>query len=397
MSGIKSYHRPGFAAKAGLAWILLIVALALPGYLILPDDSPHADQQIPEVALREPGFSTTVLAIRNTEDETISWLQKMLYGARSPFIYIPVNRIEWQGDSLIIEKFAGKDAETGARITGPRKAYHILEAGYRLSANNPEITRNGEKYRFKDAQEIWQEVAPSEAKALILQRQIRVRTWWLGADNYGRDLLSRLIIGARVSLGVALLAVLIALTVGIAIGAVAGYFGGKVDDLAMYLMNVVWSIPTILLVFAIVMALGRGVGIIFLAVGLTMWVDVARLVRGQVMGLRRLPFVEAAVSMGFSDARILVRHILPNILGPVLVIAASVFSTAILIESGLSFLGFGIQPPMPSWGNILNENYGYAISGKPFVAILPALAILLTVLAFNLISNGLRDVLDVRE
>lgn len=396
MSATKSYHRPGFAAKVGLAWILLVVALALPGYLILPDDSPNADQQIPEVALREPGFSARILAIRNAEVETMGWVQKMLYGTHSPFIYIPVNRIEWQGDSLIVEKFAGTDGETGARITGTRKAYHVLEVGYRLSANNPEITQNGGKYRFKNDREKWQEVAPSEAKALI-QQQIRTRTWWLGADNYGRDLLSRLIIGARVSLGVALLAVLIALTVGIAIGAVAGYFGGKVDDLAMYLMNVVWSIPTILLVFAIVMALGRGVGIIFLAVGLTMWVDVARLVRGQVMSLRRLPFVEAAVSMGFSDARILARHILPNILGPVLVIAASVFSTAILIESGLSFLGFGIQPPMPSWGNILNENYGYAISGKPFVAIFPALAILLTVLAFNLISNGLRDVLDVRE
>jgi peptide/nickel transport system permease protein len=201
----------------------------------------------------------------------------------------------------------------------------------------------------------------------------------------------------RISLLVGLIAVLISLTLGILLGAVAGYFGGKIDDIIMLIINTVWSIPTILLVFAIVLVFGRGIGIIFLAVGLTMWVDVARLVRGQVLSLKEMAFVEAAKSMGFNTVRILTRHILPNILGPVMVIAASNFATAILIESGLSYLGFGIQPPTPSWGTMLNENYGYAIGGKPFLSLIPALAIMLMVLAFNLVGNGFRDALDVKS
>jgi peptide/nickel transport system permease protein len=164
----------------------------------------------------------------------------------------------------------------------------------------------------------------------------------------------------------------------------------------MLLINTVWSIPTILLVFAIVLALGRGIGVIFLAVGLTMWVDVARIVRGQVLSLKEMLFIEATRSMGFSTARTIWRHILPNVLGPVMVVAASNFATAILVESGLSYLGFGIQPPAPSWGTMLNENYGYAIGGKPFLAVVPAIAILLMVLAFNLVGNGFRDALDVK-
>ncbi|MEY3194185.1 MAG: hypothetical protein RIQ78_282, partial [Bacteroidota bacterium] len=185
-------------------------------------------------------------------------------------------------------------------------------------------------------------------------------------------------------------------TIGLFLGLVGGYFGGKLDDIVLLVINTVWSIPTLLLVFAVVMALGRGVGIIFLAVGLTMWVDVARIVRGQVLSLRSLPFVEAAQSMGFGHWRILRRHIVPNLLGPVLVVAAGNFATAILVESGLSYLGFGVQPPTPSWGSMLNENYGYAISGKPLLALAPAFAIAIMVLAFNLVGNGLRDALDVK-
>jgi len=208
-------------------------------------------------------------------------------------------------------------------------------------------------------------------------------------------MISRLILGVRISLLVGLIAVLIALSIGISLGAMAGYFGGRLDDFILLLINTIWSIPTLLLVFAIVLALGRGIGIIFLAVGLTMWVDVARIVRGQVLALKEIQFVEAAQSMGFQSGRIIFKHILPNVLGPVMVIAASTFATAILIEAGLSYLGFGIQPPTPSWGTMLNENYGYAISGKPFLALIPAFAIMLLVLAFNLVGNGLRDAMDV--
>ena len=149
--------------------------------------------------------------------------------------------------------------------------------------------------------------------------------------------------------------------------------------------------------FAITLALGKGYWQVFIAVGLTLWVNVARLVRGQVLSIRELNYIEATKAMGFSNARTIIRHILPNIMGPVLVIAASNFASAIVIEAGLSFLGLGVQPPQPSWGLMIKENYNFIITNNPMLAIAPGIAIMLLVLAFNLLGNGLRDVLDVRS
>jgi peptide/nickel transport system permease protein len=226
---------------------------------------------------------------------------------------------------------------------------------------------------------------------------VTTKTFWLGTDKFGRDILSRLIIGTRVSLGVGFIAVLISLTAGIFLGAVAGYFRGKTDDVIMWFVNVIWSIPTLLLVFAVTLALGKGYWQVFVAVGLTLWVNVARLVRGQVLGIRELNYVEASKAMGFSHSRTIFRHILPNIMGPVIVIAASNFASAIVVEAGLSFLGLGVQPPQPSWGLMIKENYNFIITSNPMLAIAPGIAIMLLVLAFNLLGNGLRDVLDVRS
>jgi peptide/nickel transport system permease protein len=144
------------------------------------------------------------------------------------------------------------------------------------------------------------------------------------------------------------------------------------------------------------MALGKGFWQIFIAVGLTMWVSVARLVRGQVMAIKEMEFVEAARALGFKNSRIIIRHILPNVLGPLMVIAAGNFATAIIIEAGLSFLGIGIQPPMPSWGLMIKENYNFIITHNPLLAVIPGIAIMILVLAFNLLGNGLRDALDVK-
>jgi peptide/nickel transport system permease protein len=205
-----------------------------------------------------------------------------------------------------------------------------------------------------------------------------------------------LIIGTRVSLAVGFIAVLISLTLGVVLGALAGYYRGWVDEIIMWLINVTWSIPTLLLVFAITMALGKGFWQIFIAVGLTMWVSVARLVRGQVMALKELEYVQAARALGFKNSRIILRHILPNILGPLMVIAAGNFATAIIVEAGLSFLGIGVQPPQPSWGLMIKENYNFIITHNPMLALIPGFAIMLLVLAFNLLGNGLRDAVDVK-
>jgi peptide/nickel transport system permease protein len=164
----------------------------------------------------------------------------------------------------------------------------------------------------------------------------------------------------------------------------------------MWLINVIWSIPTMLLVFAITLILGKGFWQVLIAIGLTMWVNVARLIRGQVMSIRTLDYIEAARVLGYSHTRIIFKHILPNVMGPVIVIAASNFASAILLEAGLSFLGIGVQAPQPSWGLMIKENFNFIITQNPMLALAPGFAIMLMVLAFNLVGNGLRDALDVR-
>lgn len=180
-------------------------------------------------------------------------------------------------------------------------------------------------------------------------------------------------------------------------GSLAGYFGGKVDAFIMWIINVTWSIPTLLLAIAITLALGKGFWQVFIAVGLTMWVEVARVVRGQIMSVKEMQYVTAARALGYNDFRIITKHILPNIMAPVIVIAAANFAAAILIESGLSFLGLGAQPPMASWGAMIKDHYNYIILGKPYLALIPAFCIMLLVMSFMLVGNALRDALDVKS
>jgi peptide/nickel transport system permease protein len=226
---------------------------------------------------------------------------------------------------------------------------------------------------------------------------ISERTYILGTDSFGRDLLSRILCGTRVSLSVGFISVFISLLIGISLGAIAGYYRGRVDAAIMWLVNVVWSIPTLLMVIAISLALGKGFWQVFVAVGLTMWVEVARIVRGEVLSVRENEYVEAAKTLGFSHFRILFKHILPNVMGAVIVISAANFASAILIEAGLSFLGIGAQPPMPSWGTMIKDHYAFIVMGKSYLAIFPGIAIMLLVLSFVLLGNALRDALDVRS
>ena len=215
---------------------------------------------------------------------------------------------------------------------------------------------------------------------------------WLGTDRYGRDFLSRLMAGSAISLGVGFTAVLISLLLGILLGAWAGYRGGRIDSVVRWVIQVVWTLPTLLMVLAITLAFGKGLWQVFLAIGLTMWVDVARVVRGQFLSLREMEYIQAAKGLGFSDLRIMLRHMLPNAVGPIVVIAASNFAAAILIESGLSFLGYGAQIPTPSWGNIIQEHYHLITGRHAWLAIAPGFLIVSVVLAFTFIGDGIREV-----
>ena len=177
----------------------------------------------------------------------------------------------------------------------------------------------------------------------------------------------------------------------------AGYYGSWLDKIVMWFVSVVWSVPTLLMVIAVSLALGKGFVQVFIAVGLTMWVEVARVVRGEVIRLKERTFVKAGLTLGYSHTRLMINHILPNVWAPVIVISAANFATAILLEAGLSFLGVGTQVPMPSWGAIIRDHYEFLTTSSAFLPLFPGLCIVLLVFAFMILGNVLRDKLDVKK
>ncbi|GAB2696665.1 hypothetical protein GCM10027037_20770 [Mucilaginibacter koreensis] len=358
-------------AVAGLVIISLTVLAAVLGYIVMPDSTPNANSMTLQLSIKKPSTRMMMLRIRKAEPvDTLNILQKMLFGQPAFYDQVPITGYHFNGDSVYVNQYIS--AEDKPEV----KAYALTDV---VKASKLE----SKKYK--------------DLRAQILHEDIITRTYWLGTDIYGRDLLSRLILGARVSLAVGLMSVIISLLVGISIGALAGYSGGWLDSTLSWIMNILWALPALLLVIALSFALGKGLWQIFIAVGLSMWVEVARLVRGQVIGLKQAEYIEAARALGYGNFRIITRHILPNITGPVLVLASSNFAAAILLEAGLSFLGFGAQPPMPTWGSMIKEHYGYIIMDAAYLAILPGLAIMLMVYAFNMVTVGLRDAFDVKS
>ena len=380
-------------AMGALFFIVLTSAVAILGYLITPDSTPYANNQSLELATKKPGFSVLVLNRKlNKPENPVSIFHKMLYGAPKEYESIPIVNYKFDGDKIEVELYTGMTPNNGAH-----KKYSLIDVVYALRQDSAtQITETNDSVFYSDINGKKESLSKTDLQKRIEHSYITKKHFLLGTDPFGRDLLSQLIIGTRVSLSVGFIAVLISLIIGITLGAVAGYFGGWVDNLIVWFINVVWSIPTLLLVIAITMALGKGYWQVFIAVGLTMWVEVARVVRGQVLSIRQKEFVEAGTALGYSHTRIIFHHILPNVVSPLIVISAANFAAAILIEAGLSFLGIGVQPPVPSWGIMIKEHYGYIILDYAYLALLPGLAIMLMVLAFMVVGNGLRDALDVK-
>tara|TARA_R110001583_G_scaffold187781_1_gene349290 strand:- start:440 stop:1534 length:1095 start_codon:yes stop_codon:yes gene_type:complete len=337
-------------------WFIVFVGfISVFAYVFAPDNSQYANQMHLAIHSKKPGFKVAMLTMPSQLEVKQSVFDKLFFGKKNTDTEVPITEYVIQDETLIYTEYASDGLE-GVEKEIPLNTFP-----------------NNDATGF-----------------------IKEKSFLFGTDKYGRDLLSRVLVGARISFFIGFVAVFISLVIGIFMGSVAGYFGGKVDAIIMWIINVTWSIPTLLLVIAITLALGKGFWQVFIAVGLTMWVEVARVVRGQIISAKEMQYVTAARALGYKDYRIITKHILPNIMAPVIVISAANFAAAILIESGLSFLGIGAQPPMASWGAMIKDHYNYIILGKPYLAVIPGLCIMGLVMAFMLIGNALRDALDVK-
>ncbi|MGB2085877.1 MAG: ABC transporter permease [Flavobacteriaceae bacterium] len=328
-----------------LAYIIVVFFIALFASKLAPDFSENANQMHVSIHSKPPGFTTKLLIIPSQDGSVLE--------------EIPVVATRWEETQLFYQTQAmGKDYEVP------------------LDRNNFPL-----------------EMTPSQ----IEQEYVVERTFYWGTDKFGRDLLSRMIFGSRISLSIGFIAVFISLFIGVLLGGLAGFLGGKTDQVMVWLINVMWSIPSLLMVIAITLALGKGYWQVFIAVGLTMWVDVARLVRGQVISIKEQPYIQAAHILSFSSISIFFKHIFPLLIPALIVISTANFASAILIESGLSFLGIGAQPPIPSWGGMIKDHFRYILLGKAYLAVIPGVAIMSLVLAFMLLGNSLRDAMDVKN
>ncbi len=347
--------KTNFWGVFSLGIIICIGLISVFAYVIAPDNSQNANQMHLSIHSQKPGFKVRMLTIPSTVENNQSFFSKLFFGTKNTDTEIPISDYKVENNVLNYKEY------TFDGLQGETKTIAL--------DNFPE----------------------NDYASFIIEKK-----FVFGTDKYGRDLLSRVLIGSRISFFIGFIAVFISLIIGITMGSIAGYFGGKIDTFIMWIINVTWSIPTLLLVIAITLALGKGFWQVFIAVGLTMWVEVARVVRGQIISAKEMQYVTAARALGFTDFRIISKHILPNIMAPVIVISAANFAAAILIESGLSFLGIGAQPPMASWGAMIKDHYNYIILGKPYLALIPGFCIMLLVMSFMLIGNALRDALDVK-
>ncbi|MGE4347179.1 MAG: ABC transporter permease [Flavobacteriaceae bacterium] len=345
---------------ACLMYIFVMILVALLAYVIAPDKTKNANWGDLSIKSKQPGFEVLLLKIpiQNAPEFRFS---EYFFGQKARFYKYPIQSYKISGDKIIYVPYSD---DSDMQIEK-----EVILSDF---PNEKNIRKIADKY-------------------------ISSQKFYLGTDKSGRDYLSRIIVGSRISLSIGFVAVFISLVVGLFFGSIGGYFEGKTDAFVMWLINIVWSIPTLLLVIAITLTLGKGFWQVFIAVGLTMWVEVARVVRGQIISVKQSQYITAAKALGYSHSRILIKHILPSVIAPIIVISAANFASAILVESGLSFLGLGAQPPTPSWGGMIKDSYSDIILGKPYLALIPGIAILLLTLSFMMVGNTLRDALDVKK
>lgn len=383
------------ASLFGLGIILIATLVALLGYLIMPDQTPNANDGAVQIGRKPPGYTINLLKIRkNLHVPDRNVFHMLLYGQESPYVLLP------------FEEYYVEKANVFVRPIGRAsfQSFPLADVVHPIYvAKTNLLGDDGAKWKYERDTISWvtidgavEESSLGDLTFDFEEENVITRRFWLGTDKSGRDMLSRLMFGTRISLSIGLISVVISMVLGIVFGAVGGFFGKFVDRVIQWFMSVVWAIPGIMLVIGISLALeSRGVWVAFLAVGLTMWVEVARVVRGQILSVKEKLYVEAARAIGLKNVRIIIRHMLPNISGPLIVIATSNFAAAILLEAGLSFLGLSVQPPTPSWGIMIYEGYNsIGATGGWHLILFPGLAISMMVLAFNLLGNGLRDAFD---
>ena len=333
-------------------FVLFCLLVSLFSYVFIPDSSRFSNQMHLPINSKGPGFKATFIIVPNNSNNQQSFLSKLFSGNKYPDTEILISNFQLSKNSI---KYSDLSND------GIVKSIPFTDFPSNLTSNQ------------------------------IIEQFLIKRNYIFGTDNYGRDVFGRVMLGTRVSMSIGIIAVLISLLIGLFIGLTSGYYGGLTDKILMMVINIFWSIPTLLLVIAFSLALGKGFWQVYVAVGLTMWVEVARVVRGQVISEKNKDYIVATKVLGFSDSRVFFKHLIPNIIGPILIISAANFASAILIESGLSFLGIGTQPPIPSWGSMIKDNYQYIILGKAYLAVIPGIAIMLLVTSFMFLGNNLEE------